>query len=317
MPSKRLLDLDVFAAVVETGGFSQAARLLGVTTAATSKTVIALERRLGVRLFERSTRRVQPTAAGDALYRRIKPALAELRAAEDGVSSARESLTGRVRLDVPVTFGHFLLPALIAEFRSKHPDIEIVVTSSDRYTDLIAERVDVALRMVALPDSGLIARPLGPTRVLTCASPEYLARRGAPASIEDLAQHDCIAYVSQNDGRAFPWLFMKRRARVELRPVTQISADDSGALRALAAAGAGVIQDLSLSLADDVRAGRLVPVLARFTAPGPPVSLVHQSARHLPSRVRALIDFLAHRIRPAQLDPSYSGVRVAKPATRL
>jgi len=300
-------DLEIFCAVFETGSFTAAARRLGLTAATTSKSVLALEKRLGVRLFERTTRQVRPTEAGETLHARVAPALAEIEDAEDVVASDRSALRGRVRLDVPVTAGVHLLAGPLARFRLRFPEIDLLVTSADGYTDLVAERVDVALRMDVLAPSGLIARPLGRARIFTCASPEYLARCGTPRRIEDLAAHDCIAYVRQDDGRPFPWRFASGRSVREWTPPLRLCVNDGGANRALAIAGAGLIQDLGFSLLDDLCAGRLVPILRRTAAPGPPLSLLHASGRHLAARVRALLDFLAQELTSNRLDPPLPG----------
>lgn len=303
----RSSELETFCAVFETGSFTAAARRLGVTAAATSKSVLALEKRLGVRLFERTTRALRPTEAGESLHRRVAPALGEIHEAEEAVTSARHALRGAIRLDVPVTAGLHLLPEPLARFRQRHPEIDLTLTSADGYTDLVAEKVDVALRMDVLAPSGLVARPLGRTRLHTCASPAYLTRRGEPRRVEDLAAHDCIAYRSQSDGRVFPWRFRVGRTVREWTPPVGLCVNDGGANRALAIAGAGVIQDLGFSLVDDVRAGLLVPILPRTAAPALPVSLLHASGRHVPARVRALLDFLAQEITPAKLDPPLAG----------
>lgn len=300
-------ELEIFCAVFETGSFTAAARRLGLTAAATSKSVLALEKRLGARLFERTTRHVRPTEAGEALHARVAPALAEIEDAEERVASARGAVRGRVRLDVPVAAGVHLLPGPLARFRLRHPEIELLLTSADGYTDLVAERVDVALRMDDLAPSGLVARTLGRTRLVTCASPDYLARRGTPRRVEELASHDCIAYVRQADGRPFAWRFQVGRSVREWTPPLRLCVNDGGANRGLAIAGAGVIQDLGFSLVDDLRAGRLVPILPRSAAPGPPLSLLYASGRHLPARVRVLLDFLARELGSAQLDPPVPG----------
>jgi LysR family transcriptional regulator, regulator for bpeEF and oprC len=288
----QLNDLAVFVAVSEAGGFSAAAQRMGATTSGVSKSVGRFEERLGVRLFTRTTRRVALTQEGERLYQQVKNILELIKEAEEDVKDTATQLKGRVRIDLPVIFGQrFVLPLLV-QFRQQNPAVDLDIRFNDDVTNLVDAGVDLALRFGALTDSGLKARVVGTTRHLTCAAPSYLMANGTPKSIHDLADHVCATYGMKGSRRAFKWRFDADGVQHSFEPRPTLSVDDGIAYRQLALSGLGLIQDLSFNFADDLQSGALVEVLNNHAADGPPISIVYPAGRHLPKRVRALIDYL-------------------------
>lgn len=285
----QISDLAAFRAVAETRSFSASARRLRLTTAGVSKAVIRLETRLGVRLFTRTTRRVVPTAEGEEFYVRACDVLDRLAEAEAEVGSGVRALAGEVRIAAPVLIGQQVLAPILADFRRSHPDIVLDVRLSDAFADLVGGGVDLALRFGELEDSGLVARRLASTRFVTCASPDYLARHGTPATADDLSGHPCVTYVVQGSGRPFPWRFA---GGVTFAPGRAVLVGDGGANRAFAITGSGLIQEIDVAVRPDLRSGALVEVLADQSASGPPLSLLQPAGRFVPRRVRAVADRL-------------------------
>ncbi|MDY7231996.1 LysR substrate-binding domain-containing protein [Hyalangium rubrum] len=299
----KLDDVVVFVAVADAGGFTAAARRLGLTTAAVSKAITRLEQRLSTRLFTRTTRAVHMTDAGSRYYTRCRPALEELARGEDEALEEAGSMRGRIRVELPTSFGRTIVIPLLAEFQRTYPDIALDIRLNDRYVDLVEQSVDVAVRFGTLKDSTLNVHRLGMSRTCTCASPAYLEQYGAPRSIAELEQHRLITYLSQQTRRPYPWFFrVNGEVQTQLQK-SRIEIDDSGANRALAVAGAGIIQDLSCHLWEDLLTGRLVEILSEFSAPALEVSLVFPSGRDMPSRVRAVVKFLRTRLTANVIDP--------------
>ena len=292
-------DLAAFAAVAEARGFGAAARRLGVTTAAVSKAVIRLEARLGVRLLTRTTRRVVPTPEGEALHARARDILERIAEAEAEARGDTGALAGRVRLAAPVLLGQGPVARILAAFSAEHPGVVLDVRLSDSFADVVAEGLDLVLRLGEPADSRLMARRLANTSFVTCASPDYLARHGRPRTLDELRGHARIGYVVQRTGRVFAWRFRDANGReVEIAPEPlRVAVGDGGANRAFALAGAGLIQEVSLAVADDLAAGRLVQVLADQTANGPPLFLLQPAGRFVPLRARALAEHLTAAFR--------------------
>ncbi|WP_224369227.1 LysR family transcriptional regulator [Hyalangium versicolor] len=299
----RLNDVVVFVAVAEAGGFTAAAKKLGLTTAGVSKAITRLEEQLSTRLFTRTTRSVHLTEAGTRYLNRCRPALEELTRGEDEAQEEAGTLRGRIRVELPVSFGRLIVIPLLAEFQLSYPEIVLDLRLNDRYVDLVQENIDVTLRMGALKDSSLIAHKLGMTRSCMCAAPSYLERMGMPRSITDLQQHSLITYVSQETRRPYAWRFRVGSEVLFMNPTSRIEVDDSGGNRALALAGAGIIQDLSCHVRDDILAGRLVEILPETAAPAFEVALVFPAGRSTTSRVSALVKFLRARLTPDVVDP--------------
>lgn len=291
-----LNDLIVFAAVVEAGGFSAAAQRLGVAPPKVSVEVARLESHLGVALFARTTRRVVPTEAGQALHARCAPLLAELRTAIDTVHAPTAALTGSLRVTAPIDLGSSSVAPALSRFAQLHPALAIDLRSADGIADLVAEGIDVAIRMGWLRDSSLRAVKLGEFEQYIVASPDYLGRAGMPTEPEDLATLDWIAMTRlptpltwQLTGPDGITRTVQTRARIK--------ADSSGALRAMLQGGAGISILHQYSVQDDLRTGRLVRVLPDWSAPRGGTWAVLPPGRHLARNAQAFIAFYREHLR--------------------
>jgi DNA-binding transcriptional LysR family regulator len=288
-------EMEVFVRVVELGGFSAAARAFRMTPSAVSKLVARLEKRLGARLVNRSTRQLKLTAEGCNFYERAVRILAELDDAERGAARNAEP-RGRIRVNANVPFGtHFLLP-LAPEFLSRYPGVTLDIALTDEVIDLLEERTDVAIRAGPMKSSQLVARKLGETRMVIVAAPSYLAQHGTPKTPADLERHNRLApgYARAIEG----WPLLERGAVKSIAVSGNAQASDGEALRQLALAGLGLARLAAFQVQTDIAAGRLVPVLEPFN-PGDKEE-VHAvfagQGGHVPARVRALLDFLAERV---------------------
>jgi DNA-binding transcriptional LysR family regulator len=288
-------EMEVFVRAVELGGFSLAARALRMTPSAVSKLVARLERRLGARLINRSTRKLLLTAEGQAFLERAHRVLADLDEAERAVTAGAVP-RGLVRVNCNVPFGlHRLLP-LIPRFTAAHPEVRLDIALTDRVIDLMDERADVAIRVGSMRPSQLIARKLGQSRMAVVAAPTYLARRGLPQTPYDLEAHNCIAFNFTR--HVDEWSFIVDGAHVSLPARGDVVAGDGEISRRLALAGQGVTRLSLFHIGPDIKAGRLVPMLEAYN-PGDveEVNVVYVGhGGRLPARVRALIDFLAEEV---------------------
>ena len=292
----RAAEMEVFVRAVEAGGFSAAARALGMTPSAVSKLVARLEARLGTRLLQRSTRALQLTAEGRVFYERSRRVLADIDEAERLAASAAAP-RGRVSINTNVPFGvHVLLP-LLPRFLERHPEITLDVVLTDEVVDLLEKRTDVAIRGGPMKDSRLLARKLGHTRWVVAGAPGYLARAGVPRHPVELAAHSRIGF---NYARALEgWPFVVDGQTVNVPVDGGIRLSDGDALRHTALAGGGLVRLAWFMLREDVLAGRLQVVLEDFN-PGDTEdfhAVFIGSGGHLPARVRALLDFLADEVR--------------------
>ncbi|MEE3652935.1 MULTISPECIES: LysR family transcriptional regulator [unclassified Brenneria] len=289
-------ELEVFIQVIEQGGFSAAARACGMTPSAVSKLIARLEHRLGTRLVNRSTRQLQLTPEGCALYERGVRILADLDDAER-CASAHSAPRGRLRVNANVPFGHHFLLPLATEFLERHPGITLDIVLTDEVIDILEQRTDVAVRAGPLKSSNLVARKLGQTRMIIVAAPDYLARHGTPSTPDDLARHNLLG---ANYARARPgWPLRYADADIVVPVTGNAQASDGDALHRLALAGLGLARLAAFQVREDITAGRLLPVLEDFN-PGD-VEEIHAvfvgQGGYLPLRVRAFLDFLVERVR--------------------
>lgn len=289
-------EMEVFARVVELGGFSAAARAFGMTPSAVSKLVARLEMRLGTRLVNRSTRKLQLTLEGMAFYERSIRILADLDEAERS-ASASERPAGRIRLNTNASYATHILMPVVPEFLARYPGVNLNIVQTDAVIDLMEERTDVAVRAGPLKNSNLIARKLGATRMILIAAPSYLERCGEPKSVADLDRHNRLGlcYARTIEG----WPLLRDGEQVRIPIVGSAQTSDGEALRHLAIAGAGIARLATFTVREDIRAGRLVPLLEDCN-PGD-LEEVHAvylgQGGLLPSRVRALLDFLGEKAR--------------------
>ena len=300
-------DMAAFVRAVERGGFSAAARDLGLTPSAISKLVTRLEDRLGVRLLNRTTRRLALTPEGEAYFHRSQRILADIADAEEEVGR-RAQPRGLLRVNVGTAFGmHQLAPAL-PEFLALHPEIQVELTITDRLVDLIEEGADLGIRLGTLADSSLVARRICEVERVVCAAPEYLRRHGTPRRPADLLGHNCLNMAHAPALRRWPF---EGRAGVEHLEVTgNVSATSADALLALALRGLGVIRLSDVIVGSAIREGRLVPLLeAVHHREALPLHAVYPQGRHRSPRVAAMIDFLLQRFSGAPWRPPASARR--------
>ena len=288
-----LTDLRAFVEVVASGGFSRAAARLGLSKSIVSRRVAALEADVGVRLLSRTTRGVSLTDAGIELNKRALQILAEVEEALDAVAGRDNVIAGTLRLAAPLSFGVSHLAGALAEFAATHPQLQLDVTYSDRFVDVVREGYDAAVRIAELKDSSLVARRLAPVRTAIVASPVYLARRGTPQTPRDLAAHEALIYT----GTANPevWRFRSGPRTIAVRVQGRFRADNGDALREAAIAGLGVTLLPTWLTTADVSRGALVEVLSTYNRPEGSLYVLRPPGPMAPGKVRALVDFLSAR----------------------
>lgn len=296
----RFQQMETFVAVVETGHFVTAAQALALSRAAVSRTVAALEARLGARLLHRTTRRLSLTGEGEVFYNRCREILAELAAAEGEIGARGTEASGRVRINAPVSFGIHHLAPLWGPFRARYPQVELDVTLSDRLVDMVDEGYDLALRIGRLASSSLVGRQLASTRLRLCASPAYLAKHGRPEHPDALSQHAVIAYRYFTSGDDWTLEGPDGSVTVSTRPVMKSNNGDT--CIAAAVAGEGMVLQPGFLLQPCLADGRLEEVLPDWHAPTLGIHAVYPSRHHLLPKVRVLIDFLAERLGEAGAD---------------
>lgn len=290
----RFADMQMFVRVVEAGSISGAAARLDIAKSAVSRRLAELEGRLGAQLLHRTTRRLNLTDSGRAFLERAQTILADLDEAEAAVSQAHTALKGRLRVALPLSFGLLHLAPLIEEFMALHPDVEFDLDFNDRQIDLMQEGFDLAIRIANLPDSSLIARRLAPIRHVLSASPAYLARHGTPTSAQDLKNHRCLAYSNLANLGVWHYRTPDGIAGSVQVPV-KLKANNGDFLCQAALAGHGLILHPTFYLRAALQSGALVAVLTDIAWPELNAYAVYPPTRHLSSRVRALVDFLAAR----------------------
>lgn len=289
--------LELFCLAAEHGSFVAAAQRAGVTPAAVSRSVARLEARLGARLFARTTRRIRLTEQGRAYHAQCRQALDQLVEAERELSGRQLRPAGTVRISLPTPLGHLRILPLLPEFRSLHPDVTLDIHLGNRNIDFVAEGFDLAVRGRAPPDSGLVARPLLDDPLVVAAAPDYLARAGTPATLEALARHECIQFDLPSSGQRVPWSFRHEGADVDLHTAGGLACSgDILATITLARHGGGLVQVPRFMVEDDLRAGTLVEVMQAHAGRTRTFSLLYPADRHMPSRVRVLMEFLLRRM---------------------
>jgi len=294
----RLGSIELVCLTAELQGFTAAAAAAGLTPAAVSRAVARLEARLGVQLFVRTTRRVRLTDAGRRYVDQARQALGQLAEAERELSGAQARPSGMVRISLPTSYGHHRVLPLLPAFRALHPEVQLDVHLSNRNVDFAAEEFDLAVRARMQPDSGLVVRKLEDAALVVVATPAYLRRRGTPRTLQALAGHECLPFLLPRTGLPIPWLLCDAQGREVEVPVSgglRCSDDVLGPFT-LARAGAGLVQTFRFIAEADLREGRLKEVLARHAGASRPFSLLYPARRHLPQRVRVLVDFLVARL---------------------
>jgi len=285
----------VFLAVAEHLSFSAAAEVLGISRATVSSQVQELEKRLGVRLLQRSTRSVTLTEAGSAYRDALTGVLVQIREAERAATFFQTEAVGRLRIAAPPDLGQRHLMPIVAEFIKRYPGVHVEVSYSHSTVNLIEEGFDLAIRGTLTLEPNLITRSLGHSPIVVCASPEYLNLHGAPLHPEDLSHHACLHFAPLRWGRV--WV-MRREGREVHAPITpRLEVNDGESLRRAALEGAGITLLPTFIVGDDLRAGGLVQVLRDWAVAEIPVHAVYPANRHIAAKVRAFVDFVAARFR--------------------
>lgn len=285
--------LRTFARIAEAGSFSAVARELGESHSAVTRLIGQLEEHFGVRLFHRTTRRLNLTEDGRELVAYARQLLDVADGMESDFGRHRNAPQGTVRLGTTIAFGMFLVPRMPA-LLERYPGLSVDLVMRDQIGDLIEERLDLATHVGPIADTSLVVRALATARRIAVAAPVYLERHGAPRTPAELTEHECILH---NDGRdSSGWHFVGSEGAFEVRVAGRLSANNSAAVHFAALRGQGIAMLTELRVIDDIRAGRLHRVLAEFQAPGERSFIVYPSRRHLAPRTRVVIDFLVEQV---------------------
>jgi DNA-binding transcriptional LysR family regulator len=296
----RFQEMQIFTAVVEAGSLVGAAELLDQSTATVSRRLAALEKRLDVRLLHRTTRSLSLTGEGEVFLEHARRLLEELSAAEAEITEHGAEAIGRLRINVPVSFGILHLAGLWGGFLDQHPRLKLDITLSDRTIDLVEEGYDLALRIGNLTDSNLVGRRLASSRMVLCASPRYLERYGQPAQPADLADHRVWSYSYFTHGDEWRFTGPEGPVRVRLRPVAHSNNGDTCRMAALN--DQAIVLQPDFLVGGDIRAGRLVELLPEYRAGELGIHALYPSWRHVAPKVRLMIDYLAECLR----DPDWA-----------
>lgn len=290
----------VFTKVVDAGSFRGAARELGLPKSTVSRRVAALEERLGVRLLQRTTRKLGLTEVGAEFYRQCAAGVSMLMEAEREVTEMDARPRGLLRVSIPLYFGDLFLSELVVEFLRAHPEVELSIFASDRLVDLVEEGFDMAIRVGRLPDSSMMARSLGHSAERLFASPAYIEAHGAPATPAELEGHECIVFAA-TVGTA-TWTFPGPRRTKHVTPRGRYTVNSFPMGIDAAIAGLGIMRAPTFLALTAVREGKLRPVLEDYPLQATPVSIIYPSSRNLSPKVRAFIDFLVARVDPPPWD---------------
>ncbi|WP_179405271.1 LysR family transcriptional regulator [Burkholderia guangdongensis] len=289
----RFKQIETFAAVAAKGSLSAAAHAEGVAPAIVGRRLDALEERLGVKLLVRTTRKLTLTFEGSAFLEDCQRIINDMQNAEASVSAGGVKASGHLRITAPAGFGRRHVAPVVPEFTAAHPDVSVTLDLSDRMVDLVNEGFDCAVRLGELPDSSLVSLRLGENRRVCVAAPDYLARRGTPATLAELADHNCLALAaSANQQRG--WAFQEDDKVVSIRVSGTMECSDGVVLHEWCLAGHGLAWRSWWEVGADIAAGRLVSVLDAFAAPPIGIHAVFPQRRHLPLRVRLFLDYLKH-----------------------
>ncbi|MBI3286156.1 MAG: LysR family transcriptional regulator [Burkholderiales bacterium] len=293
----QLGSIELFCKAAELANFTAAARVLGITPAAVSRSVGRLEARLGVRLFVRSTRLIRLTDDGEVYYEQCRQALQKIKDAEQAISGTQSKPSGLLRISTPTTYGHYRLLPLLPKFMAKYPDVTLELHISNRNIDFIEEGYDLAIRLGVAPDSRLIARKLEDVSLGVFASPSYLQKHGVPRDLKALEQHQCIQFVLPSTGRSMPWIFQQEGRNIDFNFTSRmrVQEDILGCVN-YAKAGGGLFQIYHFIVKNEVERGELKEVLTDYAGRTRCFNLLYPQNRHLSTRVRCFVDFLINEI---------------------
>lgn len=286
-----LTSMKVFVTVVEAGSFTSAADRSQLSRAMVSKYVASLEARLGTRLLQRTTRQLKLTESGAAYYEKCLPIIAAVQEAEEGTTELNTTARGTLRLTMPVSFGVLHMGPMISAYLKKYPEMKIDAQLTDRRVDLIEEGLDLAVRIGALAESGLIARKLAADSLVICAAPEYLKRHGVPQHPQDLIRHNCLLYAYS--APVDEWRLNGPHGPVSVKVAGSLRANNGDMVKLAALGGVGLVRQPSFLVGDELRSGRLVEVLPDYRDRDLGIFAVYPSRTHLSAKVRTFVDFAA------------------------
>lgn len=284
--------MGIFVHVVDLHSFTKAADTLQMHRPAVSKSIQQLEDDLGVKLLHRTTRSLSVTAEGDEIYQRAKTLLNDVNEMMASVSPTQPP-RGRLRIDAPLALTHAILIPSLGEFQALYPQIEIVLTASDRLTDLVSEGIDCVIRLGELVDSSFISRRVGNVRMTTCAAPSYLDKYGTPVTPDDLEHHKAIHFFSEHSREVMEWKYVMDGEVISRRPGSNMLVNNSDVLLSCGLAGLGMIHALHTALEPHIQSGRLREVLTDYATITKPVSILFPDRRYLPPKVRVFIDWFS------------------------
>lgn len=293
----RLDAMDIFVKVAELASFTKAAENLSLPKASVSTTIQQLENHLGVRLLQRTTRRVELTHDGLAFYERAKDLLADMEELEGLFQQGSSNLNGRLRVDMPSGIARNLIFPRLPEFSAKYPDLQLEISSTDRRVDLIREGFDCVIRVGKLSDSSLIARKVGTLSQVNCVSPAYLKLYGIPESLEDLASHQLIHYLQEFGGKSSGFEYLHKGGARSIAMSGSLSVNNSIAYLSACLAGFGIAQIPVVGVKDYLRTGELLEILPEFRAESLPVSLVYPNRRNLSKRVQVFMEWVCEQLK--------------------
>lgn len=298
----RMTSIATFVKIAEAGGFAAAARKLGVSPSTVTTQIQDLEERLGVRLLNRSTRKVGLTEIGRAYYERCMHILADMDEADNAVHAMHAKPSGVLHLNVSIAIPYFVAP-VISEFASLYPDVKVNMTMTDRMVDLVEEGIDLAITTLPVPNSNLIMRRVGSVRLVVYGSPDYFARRGVPREPNDLVDHNCLKYRFSSWGNE--WRFKSPEGERAVQITGNMEANSVNALKQAAVLGQGLILAPDFLVADEIKSGRLIAVLTDFASPEQPINAVYPHRQHLSANVRSFLDLVTRHAQGADNEPDH------------
>ena len=291
----RLQSMEVFVAVVDLGSFTAAANAFRITPPMVSKHINALEKRLGATLLTRTTRRLHLTEIGQTYYESCKKILSEIEVAESGAAAMSATPKGLLRVSASLWFGSLTLAPLVCDYLEQHPEVNVNLSLTDRYVDIVDEGIDVAIRIGELEDSSLIARKLSMFALSICASPAYLKQAGTPKNPEDLLQHQCLGFTNWRTQSG--WRLLQKQIGTSTGLTPRFESDNGQALRTAALKGIGIIMMPTDLLRQDIEQGTLVEIMQDYVPPPRPIQAVYPRERQSVPKLTSFVDFLVERLR--------------------
>lgn len=286
--------IPIFTSVVEQGSFSEAARRLGINKSAVSKRISALENHLGVKLIQRTTRRLHLTEAGQQYYDYVSQAQHMITQAEDAIASLQGAPRGQLKISLPMVFGQQHIAPLLSEFVVRYPEIKLDVSLDDKVVDLLEAGLDMVIRVGALPDSSLVAVKLSKCRSILCASPQYLARHGVSEDIRDLKEHNCLFYSYFRSG--VEWSLDGPEGPVRIKPTGNIQVNNSAVIKRLLLDDLGIAQMPRFLVEQELHKGLLIPILTQYKLPDHGIYALYSQRTHMPAKLRVFIDYLKEKL---------------------